>query len=72
MPFLRRPRRRGNEVPSWLGMLVCWAAMGLAVTMLGAAVVHGRRREFPMIGANLVLIVLCVAVGWGRFGHHTF
>ncbi|MGW5641008.1 DoxX family protein [Streptomyces sp. NPDC003832] len=52
--------------------LVPWAAAGLAVTMLGAAAVHGRRREHPMIGMNLILLALSVVVAWGRFGPHAF
>lgn len=31
------------------------AAAGLLLTMLGAAAVHAKRGEFPMIGINVVL-----------------
>jgi ABC-type transport system involved in cytochrome c biogenesis permease subunit len=36
--------------------------------MIGAASTHARRREFPMIGINLVLGALAAVVAWGRFG----
>ena len=44
------------------------AAIGLAVTMALAAVVHARRREQSMIPVNVVLLVLAVVVAWGRLG----
>ncbi len=53
-------------------VLVAWAATGLAVTMLGAAVVHARRKETQMIPASLVLLILAAVVAWGRFGPHAF
>ncbi|GAB2979513.1 DoxX family protein [Saccharothrix stipae] len=46
------------------------AAIGLAVTMLGAVVVHARRRESPAIAVNVVLLVLAAVVAWGRLGPH--
>ncbi|MGW0882491.1 DoxX family protein [Streptomyces sp. NPDC002671] len=52
--------------------LVPWAALGLAATMVGAAVVHARRKENQMIGVNLVLLALAAVVAWGRFGPHAF
>ncbi|MGW0771397.1 DoxX family protein [Streptomyces sp. NPDC002676] len=52
--------------------LVPWAALGLAVTMLGAAAVHARRKENQMIAVNLVLLALAAVVAWGRFGPHAF
>jgi len=48
------------------------AALGLVLVMVGAAVVHGRRREYPMILGNVVLIALAAVVVWGRFGPHSF
>jgi hypothetical protein len=39
---------------------------GLIVVMLGAAVVHARRREPGMIVLNLVLLALATATLWGR------
>ncbi|MDF6041877.1 DoxX family protein [Streptomyces sp. JH14] len=52
--------------------LVPWAAAGLAVTMLGAVVVHVRRNEYRMALPGLVLLVLAVVVAWGRFGPCAF
>ncbi|MEV0381407.1 DoxX family protein [Nonomuraea sp. NPDC050643] len=48
------------------------AATGLALIMVGAAVTHARRKEFPMIGVNAVLLVLAAVVAWGRFGPYAF
>ncbi len=53
-------------------ILVPLAATGLAVTMVGAAVVHARRKENSAIGLNVVLLALAVFVAWGRFGPHSF
>jgi hypothetical protein len=36
--------------------------------MVGAAVVHRRRGELPMIGINTVLLLLAAVVAWARFG----
>ncbi|MQA80154.1 MAG: DoxX family protein [Streptosporangiales bacterium] len=44
------------------------AAVGLVLVMVGAAVTHGRRHEFPVVGINAVLLVLAAVVVWGRFG----
>lgn len=49
-------------------ILVPLAAVGLALVMAGAAVVHGRRKEAPMVAINAVLLALAVVVAWGRFG----
>jgi uncharacterized membrane protein YphA (DoxX/SURF4 family) len=43
------------------------AAAGLALTMVGAMITHGRRGEYSSIGANLVLLVLSLIVVYGRF-----
>jgi uncharacterized membrane protein YphA (DoxX/SURF4 family) len=48
----------------WLTPL---AAAGLALTMVGAMITHGRRGEYSSIGANLVLLVLALFVVYGRF-----
>lgn len=53
-------------------VLVPLAALGLALTMAGAAVVHARRKETQMIMVNLVLLVLAAVVAWGRFGPSSF
>jgi uncharacterized membrane protein YphA (DoxX/SURF4 family) len=49
-------------------ILVPLAANGLALVMAGAAVVHARRKEAPMVAINAVLLVLAVIVAWGRLG----
>lgn len=43
------------------------AAVGLALTMVGAMIVHGRRGEFSGIGFNFVLLALAAFVVFGRF-----
>jgi len=48
------------------------AATALAVTMVLAAVVHARRREYSAIGVNAVLLLLAAFVAWGRFGPYAF
>ncbi len=53
-------------------VLVPVAATGLAVMMIGAAIVHARRKENQMIGANVVLLILAVIVAWGRFSPYSF
>jgi uncharacterized membrane protein YphA (DoxX/SURF4 family) len=53
-------------------ILVPLAAVGLALVMAGAAAVHTRRKEAPMVAANAVLLVLAVVVAWGRFGPYSF
>jgi len=53
-------------------VLVPLAALGLVVIMIGAAVTHARRKEYQMIIANTVLLVLAAVVVWGRFGPYSF
>ncbi|MFO7299254.1 MAG: DoxX family protein [Actinomycetes bacterium] len=48
-------------------MLTPWAAVGLAVIQLGAAVTDARRGESQMIVVNLVLLALAVFVAVNRF-----
>jgi len=48
----------------WLTPL---AAAGLALTMVGAMITHGRRGEYSSIGANLVLLLLALFAVYGRF-----
>lgn len=65
----------GLILPAVLGalpVLVPIAAVGLIVVMVGAAVVHARRREPLMIAVNLVLLGLAAIVAWGRFGPYSF
>lgn len=44
------------------------AAVGLVLMMIGAAVTHARRGEYPPVAANAVLLILAAIVAWGRFG----
>lgn len=53
-------------------VLVPLAAVGLALVMVGAIVVHARRKESPMIGINVVFLILAAVVAWGRFGPYSF
>jgi uncharacterized membrane protein len=53
-------------------ILVPLAAIGLALTMVGAAVVHARRKEVPNIVVNAALLALAVFVTWHRFGPYSF
>lgn len=65
----------GLVLPAWTHIapgLVAWAATGLAVVMLGAIVVHARRKEWPLIGVNILLLALSLFVMWGRFSAHPF
>jgi uncharacterized membrane protein YphA (DoxX/SURF4 family) len=50
-----------------LPILTPVAAVGLVVTMLGAAATHVRRGEIQMIVVNMVLLLLAVFVAYGRF-----
>ncbi len=40
--------------------------------MLGAAIRHARRREYPDMAVNVVLAALAVVVAVERFGIHAF
>lgn len=53
-------------------ILVPLAAVGLALLMAGALIVHMRRRETQALVVNLVLIALIAFVAWGRFGPESF
>ncbi|WP_433790970.1 DoxX family protein [Actinoplanes sp. CA-252034] len=55
-----------------LPVLVPLAATGLALTMIGAIVVHVRRNEIPAIAPSALLFVLSAIVAWGRFGPYAF
>jgi DoxX-like family len=48
------------------------AAVGIALLMAGAAVVHVRRREIAFVGVIAVLFLAAAFVAWGRFGPHAF
>lgn len=59
----------GLILPSLLRIkphLTVWAATGLALVMVLAAIFHGSRGEFPDIGVNVVMIALFAFIAWGR------
>ncbi|MGI5271540.1 DoxX family protein [Nonomuraea sp. CA-218870] len=65
----------GLILPATFGIapvLVPLAAAGLVLVMIGAAVTHARRDEYPAIAVNAVLLLLAAFVAWGRFGPHAF
>lgn len=47
--------------------LTAWAALGLSLTMIGAAIFHGVRGEFSSIPLNLMWATLTAFVAYGRF-----
>ncbi|MCO1579000.1 DoxX family protein [Crossiella sp. SN42] len=49
-------------------VLVPIAALGLAITMLGAVIVHVRRKEYGQLPPSAIFLVLAVVIAWGRFG----
>jgi uncharacterized membrane protein YphA (DoxX/SURF4 family) len=60
----------GVVLPALTGILP-WltplAALGLVLTMIGAALTHLRRKEYGNIAMNAVLLVLATFVAFGRF-----
>ena len=60
----------GLIIPALTGILP-WltpvAASCLALTMIGAMIIHGRRGEYSQIGINVVLLLLTFFVAYGRF-----
>ncbi|MFI5844605.1 DoxX family protein [Catenuloplanes sp. NPDC051500] len=65
----------GLILPAVVGVapvLVPLAAVGLALVMAGAMVVHVRRGEFSALVPNIVLLILAAIVAWGRFGPYAF
>ena len=66
-----------SEVLGGLGLLIpsifrfkpfltVWAAIGLAVIMVLAAIFHVSRGEFEAIGMNIVLLAFALFIAWGR------
>jgi uncharacterized membrane protein YphA (DoxX/SURF4 family) len=53
-------------------ILVPLAAIGLILVMVGAAVVHARRKELTNVVVNVVLLALAAFVVWGRLGPYPF
>ena len=48
------------------------AAVGLVLMMIGAVIVHARRKEYQAIAPGAVLLLLSAFVAWGRFGPYPF
>jgi len=60
----------GIVVPALTGIvpsLTPLAALGLVLTMIGAALTHLRRAEYGAIAVNAVLLILAALVAYGRF-----
>jgi uncharacterized membrane protein YphA (DoxX/SURF4 family) len=53
-------------------VLVPLAAVGVILLMVGAMIVHLRRRENAHLVANAVYLALAGFVAWGRFGPESF
>jgi uncharacterized membrane protein YphA (DoxX/SURF4 family) len=53
-------------------VLVPIAAVGLVLVMVGAATVHARRKEFPMVAGNTILLVFAAVIALARFGPYSF
>lgn len=53
-------------------VLVPLAAVGLALLMVGAFIMHVRRREAEGIVVTVALLAVSVLVAWGRFGPQSF
>ena len=50
-----------------LPVLTPLAGLGLAVIMIGAMFTNIRYKEFPVLGTNIVLLVLAIFIAYGRF-----
>tara|TARA_R110002050_G_scaffold189042_1_gene323668 strand:+ start:306 stop:710 length:405 start_codon:yes stop_codon:yes gene_type:complete len=46
--------------------LTVWAAVGLAVIMVFAAIFHATRSEFSGIFTNLIIMTFALFIAWGR------
>jgi hypothetical protein len=62
----------GVRVQKGFGLAARIAALGLVLMMIGAIVVHARRKENEALPVNNVLLLLALFVVWGRFGPHAF
>ncbi len=51
--------------------LTGWAAIGLVVLLIGAAVTHARRNEPRLIVPTLILAALAFVAAWGRLGTYS-
>jgi len=65
----------GVILPAWTGIapvLTPIAATGLAAIMVGAAIVHLRRKELGSLPVNAVLFLIAVVVAVLRFGPYSY
>jgi len=65
----------GVILPAAIGVvpvLVPLAATGLVLVMVGAVVMHVRRKEIPALVPSGMMLVLAAMVAWGRFGPYAF
>ncbi|MFZ4655457.1 MAG: DoxX family protein [Caldilineaceae bacterium] len=53
-----------TKIARWL---TGWAALGLAIIMLGAVVMHAQRGEFAQVIPTGVITLLLGFVAWGRW-----
>jgi hypothetical protein len=53
-------------------VLVPLAAVGVVLVMVGATIVHLRRRQVVPAVLNLVVLATAAFVAWGRFGPESF
>ena len=51
------------DIEPWLTPL---AALGLAVVMLFAGIIHAKRKEYKSVWINLVVLLLALFVAYGR------
>jgi uncharacterized membrane protein YphA (DoxX/SURF4 family) len=48
------------------------AAIGVVIVMIGAILIHARRREFPNVALTVALAIMAAVVAWARFGTYAF
>lgn len=46
--------------------LTVLAAYGTVALMIAGSIFHGSRGEFPLIGMNVVVLLLALFIAWGR------
>ena len=71
---IRADQRHDLILPEATGiapLLTPLAAVGLALTMVGAIVTHLRHGEAERLAVPIVLLALCLFVAVERFGAHT-
>lgn len=60
----------GITLPWWLDIypiLTPISAICFAVVMVLAAVIHYRRKEYKNVGLNIVFLLVCLLIIYGRF-----